>query len=112
MTRQTEQFISEPIEPAPGAADATAMARGEPGLPATFTWRGRAYHVAGRLDTWKQSGPSSCGERYLRRHWFRVQTLEGPVMTLYCLRQPASARRAKARWWLYSLQAAEPGPSG
>ena len=106
MNKYSDKFISEPIEPEVGTGDASAMSRGEPGLPAIFTWRARRYHMARRLHAWKQSGPSGCGERYLRRHWFEVQTVEGPVMTIYCLRQPPDARRAKSRWWLYSLRPA------
>jgi hypothetical protein len=72
-----EQLVSEPITPARGSFDAAAMARGEPGLPARFTWRGRVFVVLDLLETWKTSTPGQgCGELYLRRHWFRVRAAE------------------------------------
>jgi len=106
-----EQFIGEAIIPAAGAGDATAMARGEPGLPSRFTWRGREYSVAGVIAAWKSTGPcrSGGGEVYLRRHWFRVLTAPPAVMTLYCDRQGRIPKRPKSRWFLYTLQPAGPG---
>jgi hypothetical protein len=97
-----EEFISEPIVPATGSADTSAMSRGEPGLPHEFTWRGKSYTVAHRLETWKTSTPDR-GELYLRRHWFRIVTVTGERMTLYCERQAKNAKKPKARWWIYSI---------
>ena len=97
-----EQFVSEAVEPAAGTFDPLAMARGEPGVPLRFTWRGVAYRVALVEQTWKTSTPDR-GEMYLRRHWFRVRCASGQRMTLYCERQAKNRRRPKARWWLYSL---------
>ena len=103
MTGKVE-FISEPIVPVRGTADATGMARGEPGLPARFTWRGQEYRVVALLRTWKSSGPCrhGSGEMYLRRHWYELRTDPPAVMTLYCDRQPRTG--PKSRWWLYSMQ--------
>ncbi len=119
-----EQLVSEPITPARGSFDTAAMARGEPGLPARFTWRDVAYVVTDVIEQWKSSeAEGGSGELYLRRHWFKVRVTavlgaaEGPkqaaigpasrVMTLYCLRQPPRGRTgsaARRRWWLYSVQ--------
>jgi hypothetical protein len=100
-----EQFVSEAIEPLFGTFDPAAMSRGEPGLPARFTWRGAEYRVARIEQTWKTSTPDR-GEMYLRRHWFRVRCASGEMMTLYCERQSKNRRRPKARWWLYSYVSA------
>ena len=40
---------------------------------------------------------------YLRRHWYRIETTNGDVMTLYFNRQPRRGRGpVKGRWTLYS----------
>ena len=104
-----EQFISEPITPEPGSFDASAMARGEPGVPARFTWRGQAYETARLLTTYKKSsreGGRADGELYLRRHYFVIETACGVQMTLYCERQ-TRRKNPKNRWFLYTLS--EPG---
>ena len=108
-----ESFIGEPVVPKPGTFDTAAMARGEPGLPRVFTWRGTEYRVAALVEGWKSTGPSVNGgtEQYLRKHWYRVRTTTGEVMTLYFDRQPPRGRaRAKTRWVLYSMAEAE-GPN-
>ena len=102
--RDGEEFISEAVDPKPGSFDASAMSRGEPGLPKEFTWRGQPFLVARLIETWKTSSPDR-GEMYLRRHWFRIQTTTGKQMVLYCQRQTKNAKRPKARWWLYSISA-------
>src|SRR5512142_3135878 len=71
-----EEFVSESITPHKGTFDAAPMAAGMPGLPSGFDWRGTSYAVVERLETWKQSGAEkgrADGERYLRRHYFRVR---------------------------------------
>ncbi|MCC7408086.1 MAG: hypothetical protein IT442_08440 [Phycisphaeraceae bacterium] len=113
MSTPHDPFISEPIHPTPGSFDAAAMAAGEPGLPARFTWRDTEYHVTELLEAWKSSSPESgSGELYLRRHWFKIlaESNDDPParwrFTLYCLRQaPKGAttpRAQQARWWLYT----------
>jgi hypothetical protein len=98
-----EQFISEPVTPAPGTFDTAMMARGEAGLPGRFTWRGREYTVARLLASWKSS-TADRGEMYLRRHWFKITTTDGQTMTLYCDRQAKNAKRPTRRWWLYTIE--------
>jgi hypothetical protein len=101
-----EEFVGEPMIPAPGTGHAPAMARGEPGLPTRFTWRGREYRITGVIRQWKSSGPcrSGGGEIYLRRHWHRVLTDPPAVMTVYCDRQAKDRKHPKARWWVYTVQ--------
>ncbi len=98
----SEDFLSEPIVPRAGSFDAAGMGRGEPGAPHAFTWRDAEYTVARLVATWKSSGKSTCGETYLRRHWFDVETTDGSRFTLYCERQARSRTTPKARWWVYS----------
>lgn len=99
-----EQFISEPLTPVPGMLDTSGMARGEPGLPRRFTWRDEQHDVADILETWKTSG-RDMGELYLRRHWYKIRTTGGLVLTIYCQRTGLSggAKKHKSRWWVYSL---------
>lgn len=103
---KTEQFVSEPIHPVEGTFDPSGMVRGEPGLPQQFVWRDNEYTVAEVLQVWKEDGPCKSGssEMYLRKHWYRVATEQGPEMTLYFQRQPRSKSQNKTRWWLYTIR--------
>ncbi|UCD53466.1 MAG: hypothetical protein JSW27_12595 [Phycisphaerales bacterium] len=103
---KTEQFVSEPIHPVEGTFDPSGMVRGEPGLPRQFVWRDNEYAVAEVLQVWKEDGPCKSGssEMYLRKHWYRVATEQGPEMTLYFQRQPRSKSQSKTRWWLYTIK--------
>ncbi|MBN2582590.1 MAG: cytoplasmic protein [Planctomycetes bacterium] len=105
MTPEGEQFVSEEIQPAAGSFAAAAMARGQPGLPEQFSWRGTEYRVVELLRQWKTTGPCHSGsdELYVRRHWFHVRVEPAAEMTLYCDRQARNTRRPKARWWLYTI---------
>ena len=101
-------FFSEPLAPAGGHFDTAAMARGEPGLPSVFSWRSRNCTIARVIQRWKQSeceGGRPGGERYLRRHYYRLEMTDGSVWTVYFTRQPTtSSRRAAAnRWFLYTI---------
>ena len=104
-----EDFVGEPIEPAAGTGDTAAMARGEPGLPARFTWRKTEYRVVAVVSNWKTSGPCRNGsdELYLRRHWFRIRTDPPATMTVYFDRQARNRKKPTARWWLYSWRNGE-----
>ena len=102
-----EGFVSEPITPQAGTFDAGAMAAGLPGLPRGFRWRGAAYTVVALLDAWKQSAPEGGrpdGERYLRRHCFRLRMNDDSVWTVYFTRQPPRGGSPKSRWFLYSIE--------
>ncbi len=106
MADSSEEFICEQMVPAPGSGDAAAMARGEPGLPQRFAWRGREYRVVGVVEKWKSSGPCKSGanEMYLRRHWYKIITDPRAVLTVYCDRQAANRRKPKLRWWVYTAE--------
>jgi hypothetical protein len=103
------QFISEPVMPDAGTFDAASLARGEPGLPTGFTWRGTHYAITDCLESWKESvaeNHAPGGERYYRKRFFRVRVSSGEIMTLYCLRHTGpSAGAQKKRWWLYTIDA-------
>jgi hypothetical protein len=105
-----DEFVSEEITPVAKTASTASMARGEPGLPARFTWRHAQYDVVDVQETWKSSGPCRSGGRevYLRRHWYKVRTEPPAVMTLYFERQANHPGRPKARWWIYSIQSDRP----
>ena len=101
-----ETFIGEPLIPEPGSADASAMAAGGPGVPQAFVWRGKTLHVDRVLDTWTATGPCrhGSGERYVRKHWFIVQTAEGPRLRIYCDRHPAHGRSPRQRWRVFAVE--------
>lgn len=101
-----ENFISEIIKPVTGTFDTAAMTRGEPGLPKKFTWREKEYEVTEVLEAWKETGPCKSGsdEQYLRKHWYKIRTNTGEIMTLYFERQARSKGQNKARWWLYTIE--------
>jgi len=96
------RFISEPITPVPGTFDTAAMARGEPGLPSRFRWRGREYEVAQVLHTSKTTSPCTHGspEKYVRKHVYRVRTTDGTEMEIYFDRHPRVKADRKRRWWI------------
>jgi len=104
-----KEFISESIRPVPGTADAAAMARGEPGLPARFLWRDREVAVADVLERRKETSGCRNGspEQYVRKHWFRIRTADGDVWTLYFERQARSRRDRTRRWWLHTVERPE-----
>jgi hypothetical protein len=83
------------------------MARGEPGVPRRFDWRGRTYDVAEVLEsareTHREGGAE--GEDYVRRHAFRVRTTTGEVMLLSGARGSSSGG---PRWTLRHVE--EPVP--
>ena len=106
MTTTGPQLISEPLEPRPGSFDASVMARGEPGLPGGFTSRNQKMVLTEVLDHWKESGPCQhgSGERYVRKHWYKIRTDDHQIATIYFDRQSRSARQKMWRWWLYTLE--------
>jgi DNA polymerase IV len=98
-----KRLISESITPLPGTFEAEAMGRGEPGLPAGFTWRDQSYTISACLRVWKQARPEAGGELYVRRHYFTVVVQDGSEWTVYCLRQAPQSGSPKRRWYLYSV---------
>jgi hypothetical protein len=95
------RLVSEEIRPEGGAFDAAAMARGEPGLPPSFVWRGAAHGVAARVRSWKGFRPDAGGtEMYLRRHYFELRMEDDAIWVVYCLRQAGSRQAARHRWFL------------
>jgi len=102
-----ETFVGEPIEPKPGSFDAAMMARGGPGIPRAFTWRGREYQVLGVMDSWQAKEPGHGMDReyeYVRRHYYRIKTTSGEIMTISFDRKPQSGRgKSRQRWRLFSI---------
>lgn len=91
------------------------MARGEPGLPNAFTWRGRTFDILATLDQWKHSEHESAradGELYLRRHYYKLRMSDDSVWTVYFIRQTPKSGLPKRRWFLYTIERpkSEPRP--
>ncbi|MDD5199432.1 MAG: DUF6504 family protein [Terrimicrobiaceae bacterium] len=108
-------FFSEALVPDRESFDPSRMAMGEPGLPGKFRWRNRELVVAEVLERWKEHGDCrhGSGERYLRRHGYRLRTADGLVMRIYFQRSfGRSSSRVASRWWLHSIEeeSARPGP--
>lgn len=101
--------VLEPIEPEPGSFDAHAMARGEPGVPRRFAWRGTRYEVAEVLRTERETENYSGHPRdtYARRHTFWVRTTTGEIMRIAASR---AAGAAAPRWMLREILAASEAP--
>ena len=95
-------FVSEPLQAVAGTGDAGAMARGEPGLPVGFVWRGREYRIEAVARAWKSTGMDR-GEVYLRRHWWELIMATGERMVVYCERQARDRKHPGRRWWLYEI---------
>jgi phosphoribosylglycinamide formyltransferase-1 len=91
--------VLEAVEADLSSLDPRTMARGEPGLPRRFTWRGRTFEVVEVLETWRETGPctSGGGERYVRRHGYEVRVASGERMRIVGER---SGLRTPGRWWL------------
>jgi len=100
-------FISEPILPVEASFDTEGMTRGEPGLPQKFRWRKKEFIVAEVLERWKEHGDCrhGSGERYLRKHGYRIRTTEGAVFRLYFQRTVGRGKLPlKSRWWIHSIE--------
>ncbi|MHC1766159.1 MAG: DUF6504 family protein [Verrucomicrobiia bacterium] len=98
-----ETFIGEGITPEGMSFSVLPMAAGKPGLPQKFRWRGKSFSVLEVLEEWKEAGDChhGSGERYLRKHWFRVRTTDDLEMKTYFERQKRSS--GGSRWRLYSI---------
>ena len=100
------RFVSEAVEPIPGAFEVGDMKRGEPGLPRGFVWRGRECRIVERLSGGKRTELDR-GEAYVRRHTFRLAMDDGTVWNVYFLRQPKKGARGAGRsrrWYLLSIE--------
>jgi hypothetical protein len=98
-----EDFIGEPILAEGDSFDPMQMAAGAPGLPQSFLWPQKKYAVLDVLEQWKDCGDCrhGSGERYVRKHWFRIRTSGGLEMKVYFERQRRSS--GGSRWRLYSI---------
>jgi len=101
----TFQLVSTPIKP-DRSFDTSRMAQGEPGLPVRFRWGKRDLEVAEVIEQGKDYGDCShgSGERYVRRHVYRVRTTDGMIARIYFQRTFGRGRPG-ARWWLHSIEA-------
>jgi hypothetical protein len=101
--RPAVRTVMEPVTPEAGSFDPRAMARGEPGVPRRFGWRGTTYVVAEVLGTRREvenySGAAKDG--YAKRHVVRVRTESGEVMSLSASR---GARGHATRWILREIE--------
>jgi hypothetical protein len=97
-----ETFVGEAITPEDVSFSVSQMAMGKPGLPRRFSWKGERFSVIEVLEEWKESGDCrhGSGERYVRKHWFRVRTTGNLEMRIYFERQGRSS--GGSRWRLYS----------
>jgi hypothetical protein len=109
-----ETFIGEAITPEDRSFSVSAMALGKPGLPRKFSWKGKKFSVIEVLEEWKECGDCrhGSGERYVRKHWFRVRTTGDLEMRIYFERQGRTS--GGSRWRLYSIRNSEAGapPNG
>jgi hypothetical protein len=98
-------FVGETIEPVAETFDARGMARGEPGVPRRFRWRGEEHEVAAVLETTKETGACTHGsaERYVTKHRFRVRTTSGLEMALSFDRRARTPKELRAAWCLHSV---------
>lgn len=103
-----ETFISEAITPVGQSFSVESMAMGNPGLPREFSWNGQPFSILEVVEQWKESGDCrhGSGERYIRKHWFRIRTSNGLEMKIYFERQKRSS--GGARWRLYSARSLNP----
>jgi len=100
-------LISENIVPFAGTFDASAMARGEPGLPTGFTWRDEEFTIEKRIESWKKSSPEggkAGNEVYLRRHYYRLRMNDHSVWVIYFVRQTPKTGHIKHRWFFYTRE--------
>ena len=99
-------FVSEPIVPVPGTFDPSGMLRGEPGLPGKFRWRRKEFTVAQELKRWRDHGDcrNGSGERYVRKHGFRIRTTDGDIFRLYFQRTVGRGKMPKQRWFIHSVE--------
>lgn len=100
-----ERFIGEYIKPLKDTFDFSRSSPGEPAIPSKFTWRTDVVEIEHIVERWKTTSPCrhGSGEKYVRRHWYRVQTNDGKEMVIYFDRKPP-VRAGDRRWWLFSIR--------
>lgn len=101
------QLISEPLTPIGAGADTTSMARGEPGLPHGFEWRGESARIVRLLEKWKESsreGGNDARDLYLRRHYYKMRMTDDRVWTVYFERQSTRGGNPRQRWFLFTIE--------
>ncbi|MCE0484006.1 MAG: DUF6504 family protein [Methylacidiphilales bacterium] len=106
----TSSFVSETITPLEGSFDTRGMARGEPGLPWKFRWRRQEWEVAEVLEQWKVHGDCAhgSGERYVRKHGYRVRTTNGWILHLHFRRSFGRGKfSTKSRWSVCRAEAVQ-----
>ncbi len=103
-------FISESITPIEGTFDTSRMAMGEPGVPRIFRWRDKELMIVAVLESWKEYGDCThgSGERYVRKHGYRVRTVDGQILKIYFQRKFGKVQRKySSRWWIFSAEGKE-----
>jgi len=100
-------FVSSAIQPV-GDFDAARMQFGEPGIPEKFRWQKLDYTVAGVLESAREYDDCKhgSGERYMRRHGFRLGMADGTIWNVV-FQRTFGKTRFKARWWLRSIEVVE-----
>ena len=109
LNARAETFVGEPIYPEDDSFSVSPMATGKPGLPRTFSWKGEKFSVLEILQEWKEAGDCrhGSGERYVRKHWFRIRTTENLEMRIYFERQARTS--GGSRWRLYTFRKGDAG---
>lgn len=92
------RFISAPLTPI-GDGFITAADGSTPPIPSVFGWKEGEFHIIAVLRSWR-STKNDRGDTYLKRHWFELQTAEGPKVEIYYDRE---ARKGSTHWWLYTI---------
>jgi len=103
-----DEFISEPIRPVISTMDTRRMAAGEPGLPSEFWWRDQKVVVARVIKTWRTTKlcHHGSGEKYVRKHWYELETTDNRIMKIYFDRQPEDGLKGMG-WFLFSRRQKE-----
>ena len=106
------ELVSEPIVPQAGSFDTGAMGRGEPGLPAAFTWaRTDLPHHAARV---RVEGVSREGASRGRGSCICVGiatacwSTTGRSGSSKLTRQASPGQNPRRRWFLYALDSPTP----
>ena len=100
-----QKFVSESLKPVNATANIATTAAGGPVLPHEFKWRDSSLVIGSVIDSWSETG--SCthgsGERYVRKHWFEVETADHRKARIYFERKPRG-KKFTDRWWLFSIE--------